>query len=197
MKRVLSFALIGAFGALAAVPSSALGAEYETYVGCSVAAGALPSHVCQSTNRIGLFFESPEADVTFEACVEFTGGEVCTEHLDEAKEGVLYVNEFTGGATGEYLATWRIEEEGGGEEVRSGPFRIEPPPPPPPPAPVSPPAAPPVVAPAPTEPTPACLQAEQQVKRWTARLKHAHGPKAKAVARRKLRRAKAAARQAC
>lgn len=189
MKRMFGAALICAAGLICTLPATAFGAGFSTYVGCSPAASAVPSHVCQLGDEPGIFFESPEEDVEYEVCVTFPDAEtLCTEE-QFAEEGALYVNAIFSEIPGDHLATWYVE----GIKIADWTFRLDAPAPPPVPTPA--PVPPAVVIP--LGPTPACLQATQRVKKLKAKLQAAHTAKAKESARKRLRKAKAKKNSAC
>jgi hypothetical protein len=196
MKRVfLGSVLAAAVYLLASVPASA--AEVETFVGCNYLAGnPVPSHVCQSGDSPGAFFESDE-ETEFEVCVELpTTVVLCTDEFIAEAE-VLYSVSLPNELTGNYLVSWYTK----GVEIGSWAFRLDPPPPPPvppvtpapvTPAPVTP--APLVVAPAPSA---ECLKAQHLVDKLKQRLRSASGHKQKTKLRAKLKSARAAEKRAC
>jgi hypothetical protein len=191
LKRILGVALLGLVIGACAAPAPAFGANnYSTYVGCSPSPTAVPSHTCTLGDEPGAFFESPEAEVEYEICVEFPDGAYVCREEEEAEEGVLYVNPITADLTGDYLVEWYVE----GVEVGNWAFRIDAPPPPPVVVPASPPAS--VVSP-PPGPTRACLLAKKRVKKLQAQLKAAKSAKAKKGLRKRLHGAKAAKKAAC
>lgn len=192
MKRIIGVAFLGAVAAAILLPATALGAEYSAYVGCSPFASAAPSHVCEVGDEPGAFFESPEAEVEYEICVTFPGGEVLCLEEEPAEEGVLYVNIITTDLAGDYLVEWYVE----GLEVAAWTFRMdEPLPPALPTAPVTALPAPAIAAlPGPTQ---ACFKAGRRVVKLQAQLKVAKAAKSKKALRKRLRGAKAAKRTAC
>jgi hypothetical protein len=193
MKRVFGVALLCIAAAVACLlPATAFGAQYSTYVGCSPSASAAPSHVCQIGDEPGAFFESPDAEVEYEICVTFPGGEELCLEEQEAEEGVLYVNAITTDVPGDYLVNWYVE----GLEVAAWTFRMEAPAPPTPPAPVVGAPAPSVIVP-PSGPTPACRHARHRVRQLKARLGAAATARAKKSLRKRLHRARGAAKLAC
>lgn len=192
MKRILGVAFLGAVVAAILLPATAFGAEYSAYVGCSPLASAAPSHVCQVGDEPGAFFESPEAEVEYEICVTFPGGETLCLEEESAEKGVLYVNVITTDLAGDYFVEWYVD----GLEVAAWTFRMdEPLPPSPPTAPViTPPAS--AIAPLPG-PTQACLKAGRQVVKLQAQLKVVKAANARKALRKRLRKARAAKRIAC
>jgi hypothetical protein len=191
MKRVFGIALSCTVGLVCLLPSAALGAGYVTYVGCSPAANAVPSHVCQIGDEPGAFFESPEAEVEYEVCVTFPGEtEICAEE-EEAEEGVLYVNAITTEIPGNHLVQWYVE----GVEVGAWTFRMDAPASPAPTAIVT--TPPPVVVPPASGPNLACQSARHRVKKLKTKLQAAETAKAKRGIRKSLRKAKSAAALAC
>lgn len=194
MKRSLLVALsVLVVGAACALPSSALAAEYTTYVGCSIANDAEPADTCQLGDSLGAFFEADE-DTEYDVCVEFPGGEYLCALEQEAEEGVLYVNEITSEVVGLHYVDWYVDEE----LIATRGFELLAPVPP-----VAPPTTPPAaVVPAPVTPAPigpslACKRAKGKVERLKAKLGKAKGKKAKAKIRPKLRSAKADVKRRC
>jgi hypothetical protein len=195
-RRVFWVLLAVVMGSLAVQPAASPAANITAYVGCSINATAIASHVCQIGDAPGAFFES-DVDTEYEICLTFPDAETLCVEEEPAEAGVLYVNEITTDLTGNYLTSWYIE----GVEVASWSFRMDAPPAPPvqtPPTstPTPAPAAAPVVTPSPVVP-PACLQAQQQVEKLKARLHKAVGSKKKAKVRASLKSARATAKKAC
>ncbi len=103
------------------------------------------------------------------------------------------MNPFTTNVPGDYLFNWYVE----GLEVAAWTLHMEAPAPPvTPPAPVVGSPAPPVVVP-PSGPTLACQHASHRVKQLKAQLGTAGTAKAKKGLRKRLRKAKSAAKLAC
>jgi hypothetical protein len=185
--------VIGAVVAVAVFPSTAFGADYVAYVGCSPFASAAPSHVCEVGDEPGAFFESPEAEVEYEACVTFPTADVLCAEEQPAEEGVLYVNTITSELPGDYLVNWYVEDI----EVAEWAFRMdEPLPPPPPVIPVVTSPSAPVVGTSPG-PSQACLKAGRRVLRLQAQLKVVKALKAKKTLRKHLHGARVTKKAAC
>ncbi len=129
------FLLLGVCVAMiSASPANA--ASYSTFVGCSVSASAVPSHICHIGDEPGAFFES-DTEVEYDVCVDFPGAETICADEQEAEADVLYVNAITTNIPGNHLVTWYVE----GIEVASWTFRMDNPPAPAAPTPATPPPA--------------------------------------------------------
>jgi hypothetical protein len=189
MRKVFAGLVLAAAVSLS-VPLSASAAEYETFVGCELAANAVPSHVCQLGDSLGAYFES-DVDAEYEVCVEFPIEVVLCADEQLAEGGVLYVNEIFSELEGTHIVSWYVE----GIEVGSWTFRLDPPPPPP--VPIAP--TPSVPPPAPVQPGSSveCLAAQQRFAKLKARLRKASGRKQKARLRSKLRSTRAATERLC
>jgi hypothetical protein len=199
MKSSLVGILVAAAAALS-IPASASGAEYYFDVSCGLTEASPASHVCETDDQIGAFFEADE-ETEYEVCVEFPNAAfICLEE-QLAEANVLYVNQIFTNQLGEHLASWWI----GDELIGLWDFQVVSPPLPPPPAPPAPAPAP---APAPSPPavTPqvsaACVKARREVSRVRAllrrpQLRRASARKRKARLRGRLRRANAAVRRVC
>lgn len=194
MKRSLAVSVSMLLaGVVLALPSSAVAAEYTTYVACSLSGEAEPAESCQLGDTPGAFFEADE-DTEYEVCVEFPGGAYLCAEEQEAEAGVLYVNEITSEVPGLHYVDWYVNEE----LIATRGFQLLAPPPPVVP-PVTPPAAAPPapVTPAPVGPSPACKRAKGKVQRLKVKLGNAKGKKAKAKVRPSLKAAKAKKQRLC
>lgn len=195
MKRMLVSALLMGV-AMLAIPAPASALEYYFDVSCGLSADSPASHVCESDDQIGAFFESDEA-TGYEVCVEFPSGSLVCSPEQLAEANVLYVNQITTNQLGEHRAMLWIDEE----LVDLWDFLVvEPPKPPPPPPP--PPAAAPAAAPPPPpavvpQVSTQCVKARRNVTRLRSRLRKAIGRQQKASLRARLRGARAAVRRAC
>lgn len=175
------------------VPWSASAAGFSTFVGCDdLAENPVPAHVCRLGDFPAAYFEA-DTDTEYDVCLEFPNGQVLCAEEQFAEGEVLYLNSITTDEAGEYFVVWFVE----GVEVGSWSFRMDAPPPPP--APVTPivvvpPAPAPVVAPTRSK---ECVKDTEQVSKLQAQLRKAVGHKQKAKIRGKLRKARAAVKQAC
>ena len=191
MKRLL-FGLLVSAAVFLAAPLQAGAAEYKTFVGCDdLAVNPVPSHVCQTSDFPGAYFES-DVDAEYEVCLEAPGGDFDCLEEQSAEAGVLYVNSFFADIPGDYFISWYI----GDTEVGFWDLRINAPAPPPTPPVVTVPSlpAPPVLAVAPSA---KCLKAQQRVAKLKARLKKASGREQRAKIRAQLKKARTAAKNAC
>lgn len=194
MKRLLAVSVSMLLaGVVLALPSSAVAAEYTTFVACSISVEAEPADSCQLGDTPGAFFEADE-DTVYDVCVEFPGGKYLCALEQEAEEGVLYVNKITSNEVGLHYVDWYVDEE----LIATWGFELLAPPPP-----VVPPATPPVtvapapVTPVPAGPSPACKRAKGKVQRLKVKLGNAKGKKAKAKVRLSLKAAKAQKQRLC
>lgn len=189
MKRLFVGLSVLAVGVLT-VPASAGAVEVETYVGCDTSASAVPAHTCKLGDSPGAFFAADE-DTEYDVCVEFPSSEFLCAEGQFAEAGVLYVNQITTEELGEHFVAWYVEAV----EVDNWTFDIDAPPPPP-----APPATPaPVITPPAVSPviSPACVNARARVRSLSGRLRKAGSHQAKVRLRAKLKRARAAVRNAC
>jgi hypothetical protein len=191
MKRLpLGIVLTAAIALLATATASA--AEYETFVGCDLAANPVPATVCEFDDFPAAYIESDE-DTEYLPCLEFPNADfLCLNEERQAEAGVLDAVSLPTEEPGTYFAVWFVGEEVVGEWE----FRINQPPPPPAPAPLPAPA-PVVVPPFIAGPSKGCLKAKKKVTQLKNQLENANGRKQKTRLRGKLKGAKAAAKRAC
>jgi hypothetical protein len=193
MKRVLFSLLLGATAALVVLPGTALGAEYEAFVGCDdLAENPIPSHECQIGDFPGAFFESNE-DVEYDVCIEFPDTEFLCAEEQFAEAGFLYVNSITTNEPGMHYVSWYLT--GTETEIGFWAFDMKEPPAPPPPPPPAPASTLPASTPA--GQSTACVAARKRVRRLNGQLHRALGKKQKARIRAKLRKARAVVRREC
>ncbi len=190
MRRLLLGMLLAAAASLS-IPLSASAASYTTFVGCDDLSGApIPSHTCELGDFPGAYFES-DVDTEYDVCVEFPGGGFLCAEEQAAEAGIVYVNSITTTLTGNHFVYWFVE----GVEVGAWTFRMDAPVPPPLPIVPAPPALTPSLVP-PVQST-ACLKARVQIEKLKGQLRKATGTKRKSKIRAKLRKARAASRNAC
>ena len=123
--------LVGIFVAAAAalsITASASAAEYYFDVSCGLTEAAPASHVCETDDQIGAFFEADE-NTEYEVCVEFPSAAFICSEEQFAEANVLYVDQIFTDELGEHLASWWIGEE----LIGVWDFQVVSPPPPPPP----------------------------------------------------------------
>jgi len=104
--RLLTIA--AALGAFLIVPQITNGATaYTAYVACGYRASKPPATSCPRSGRIGAFFRSNNATVTFRTCVSFPNGQSLCTQKSTATKGQFYVNKLTVGTTGKLIVRWR------------------------------------------------------------------------------------------
>jgi ssDNA-binding Zn-finger/Zn-ribbon topoisomerase 1 len=113
-KAILA-ALVAAGLLAGATPASAGAAAYTHYVACGVIKKDLtekdpPSHSCPMKSKKGAFFRSNKESVFYMVCVHFpTKKTICAEEPQEAKKGVLYINEITSTIPGKHKVIWFVK----------------------------------------------------------------------------------------
>jgi len=96
------------------LPSGSGDPDYLVYGGCGTDIDTPPAHLCHRGDRVGAFFRSNAADVTYDVCVDHRRnghGGGCA-YAQAASKGVLYVNDLNAGIPELTVISWRIN---GGE----------------------------------------------------------------------------------
>lgn len=106
--------------AASAVPASAAGPAYKTYVGCGLSRNAEPAHQCPQNSKKGAFFRSNKGDVSYTVCVKFPSGKNLCAQAQDADKGTLYVNKITSTIPGKHVVSWFVK----GKKVGSVDFRV-------------------------------------------------------------------------
>jgi hypothetical protein len=195
MRRVFFGLLLAAAATLVILPTAALGAEYEAFVGCDeLAENPVPSHECETADSPAAYIESDEG-FEYEVCLEYPDTFFICSEPQSVEAEILDGISLPTDESGLYHVYWYLPEEE--TSIASWAFEMKAPPPPPPPP--TPPAAPaPTSTPAPVAgPSAACVTAKKRVRRLSGRLHNAHGHKQKAKIRRSLKKARAAVKRLC
>jgi hypothetical protein len=196
MRRVFFGLLLAAAATLVILPAAALGAEYESFVGCDeLAENPVPSHECAISDSPAAYFASDE-EVEYEVCLEYPDTYFICSEPQAVEAEVLDGISLPTDESGLYHVYWYLAETE--TEIGSWAFEMKLPPPPPPPPPTPPAVPAPTSTPAPVAgPSAACVTAKKRVRRLSGRLHKAHGHKQKAKIRRSLKKARAAVKRLC
>ena len=101
--------LVITLGVFLAVPQlTSATSDYTGYVACGYRVDKPPATTCPKSGRIGAFFESNNADVSFRTCVTFPNGQSLCSKKGTATQGQVYVNRMTVGSKGKLKVHWKV-----------------------------------------------------------------------------------------
>lgn len=109
MRFFRLLAIIAALGMYSALPSVSTATEsYTAYVACGYRTTKPPATSCPKSGRIGAFFQSNDATVTFKTCVTFPNGQrLCTGRAT-AEQGAIYVAKMKPVSKGKLTVRWKV-----------------------------------------------------------------------------------------
>jgi hypothetical protein len=94
------------------LPSGSGDPNYLVYGGCGTDIDTPPAHLCHKGDRIGAFFRSNAADVTYDVCVRHRRHGGGCAYGQAASKGVLYVSNLSVGVPEPTVISWKVN---GGE----------------------------------------------------------------------------------
>ena len=110
MRLFRLIAIVAALGAFLAVPQlTSATSDYTAYVACGYRTDKPPATSCPKSGRIGAFFKSNNADVSFRTCVTFPNGQELCSKKASAQKGKFYVNHVTVGSKGKLKVKWKVD----------------------------------------------------------------------------------------
>ena len=110
MRLIRLIAIVAALGLFLALPQlTSATSDYTAYIACGYRTDKPPATSCPKSGRIGAFFKSNNADVTFKTCVHFPNGQdICTKKAT-AQKGQFYVSHITVGSKGTLKVSWKVD----------------------------------------------------------------------------------------
>ncbi len=110
MRILRLTSLVIALGVFLSVPQlTSATSDYTAYVACGYRVDKPPATTCPKSGRIGAFFQSNNADVSFKTCVTFPNGQALCSKKGTANQSQVYVNHITVGSKGKLKVRWKVD----------------------------------------------------------------------------------------